>query len=73
MTWEHIFVFAQKHIVLRTESAPGSDIITGPKLPMSIPQYVSELGTTEGYEFAGSYPKDDGVVLVMKRQQGPEV
>jgi hypothetical protein len=73
MRWEHIFAFAQNGTVYRIEPIPGSPAISGPKLPMSVPQYVSKLGADDGYEFAGSYPKDDGVVIVMKRQRGPEV
>jgi hypothetical protein len=77
MTWEHIFAFAQNGTVYRYEPVDvqlgGSAATSGPKLPMSVAQYISELGANDGYEFAGSYPKDDGVVIVMKRQRGPVV
>ena len=73
MMWEHLFIFAQDKMVLRAEPVAGRSVTNGPKLPMSIPQYVSELGATEGYEFAGAYPNDDGVMIVMKRQRDPDV
>jgi hypothetical protein len=69
MKWEHIFAFAQDGTVLRYEGIPGSAPTGSPRLPMSVTHYISELGTNDGYEFAGSYHEHDGIVIVMKRQQ----
>jgi hypothetical protein len=73
MTWEHIFAFARDGYVYRDEPIYGSQAVNSPKLPMPVPQYVFELGRSDGYQFAGSYPKDDGFVIVLKRERGPEV
>jgi hypothetical protein len=73
MRWEHVFAFAQNGTVIRYAPSPGAAIPKRPDLPMSIVQYIFELGMNDGYEFAGSYPEDAGTVIVMKRQRGPEV
>jgi hypothetical protein len=73
MNWEHIFAWARDGHVYKDEPIHRNAAVNGPKLPMTVPQYVFEMGQTDGYEFAGSYPKGEGYVIVMKRQRGPEV
>jgi hypothetical protein len=69
MKWEHIFAIVENGIVMRHDSIPEGTAPSGRAFPMSVVQYISELGANDGYEFAGSYPKDAGVVIVMKRQR----
>jgi hypothetical protein len=69
MKWEHIFAFTEGGMVLRHEGVRAPAAAAGPKFPMSVTQYITELGANDGYEFAGSYHQEGGMVIVMKRQQ----
>ena len=69
MRWEHIFAFAQNGVVYRQEQIDGVTAPGRPVFPMAISQYIYQLGVADGYEFAGSYPKEDGLVIVLKRHR----
>jgi hypothetical protein len=62
MRWEHLFAFAKDGAIVR------HDLISADLAGKSIQHYISQLGA-DGYEFAGSYPEDDGVVIVLKQQR----
>jgi hypothetical protein len=62
MRWEHIFAFAQDGSIVR------HDLVGADLSGKTIQHYISQLGA-DGYEFAGSYAEDGGVVIVLKRQR----
>lgn len=68
--WEHRFAFAKDGCVYRElPASPGANSAQPPGLPKPIEQYISELAAAgDGFHFCGSYPTDDGVVIVMKRR-----
>jgi hypothetical protein len=67
--WEHLFAFARNGTVYRDEPIDDGATVTGPQLPMVVQKYISERGRSDGYEFCGSYPEEDGLIMVMKRQR----
>jgi hypothetical protein len=65
--WEHELVYVEGGLVTRRLSVTGtSDWLPVPH--KTVDDYIFSMESEgDGYQFCGSYPKDNGFVIAMKR------
>jgi len=69
--WEHDFAYLKDgYVIDLVASVPGAIVARPPdwNFPMLAEEYISRMAQSgDGYQFCGTYPYRDGVVIVMKR------
>jgi hypothetical protein len=74
LKWAHEFAYVENGRVIRMEPLVPGTVAAWPSLrefeqPITIERFIFEMVRIDGYEFCGSYPKGNGVVILLKLQR----